>query len=182
MSRGLHFILFEKTSASCNIGEFYRCAIGNPTSTLLYIMHHYASIVFISSSVLCTCCLHNLWQLFTQLLVIVSIFSEPMKLSYASMLHTCYIPVGKSTLIINIIPQIQIVQSKKLNLHHVNVGFFTGFHPQNHAYCVCRGIYLIYHGNTRCPACCRGILKIYHGTRKIHKVKDNKNDVMCRRA
>ncbi len=26
-----------------------------------------------------------------------------------------------------------------------------------------------------CPACCHGILKKYHGTRKIDKVKNNKD-------
>ena len=30
MLRGLHFILFEKPNAPCNIGESYRCGIGNP--------------------------------------------------------------------------------------------------------------------------------------------------------
>ena len=30
MLRGLHFILFEKTNTPCNIGESYRCGIGNP--------------------------------------------------------------------------------------------------------------------------------------------------------
>ncbi len=27
---GLHFILFKKTNTPCNIGESYRCGIGNP--------------------------------------------------------------------------------------------------------------------------------------------------------
>ena len=27
---GLHFILFEKRNTPCNIGESYRCGIGNP--------------------------------------------------------------------------------------------------------------------------------------------------------
>ena len=49
MLRGLHFILFEKTNTPCNIGESYRCGIGNPYRAAS--IHHYQRIVHVR-----TCC------------------------------------------------------------------------------------------------------------------------------
>ncbi len=67
---------------------------------------------------------------------------------------------------------------KKLNLHHVNVRFFTGFHSKPR---VLRVPWYLFnnHGPRVIPACCRGILNKYHGTRKIHEVKNSKNGGMC---
>ena len=50
MLRGLHFILFEKTNTPCNIGESYRCGIGNPYRAAS--IHRYQRIVHV------LCCLH----------------------------------------------------------------------------------------------------------------------------
>ena len=49
MLRGLHFILFEKTNTPCNIGESYRCGIGNPYRAAS--IHHYQRVVHVR-----TCC------------------------------------------------------------------------------------------------------------------------------
>ena len=49
MLRGLHFILFEKTNTPCNIGESYRCGIGNPYRAAS--IHHYQHVVHVR-----TCC------------------------------------------------------------------------------------------------------------------------------
>ncbi len=47
MLRGLHFILFEKTNTPCNIGEFYRCGIGNPYRVAS--IHHYQRVVHVAA-------------------------------------------------------------------------------------------------------------------------------------
>ncbi len=49
MLRGLQFILFEKTNTPCNIGESYRCGIGNPYRAAS--IHHYQRVVHVR-----TCC------------------------------------------------------------------------------------------------------------------------------
>ena len=49
MLRGLHFILFEKTNTPCNIGESYRCGIGNPYRAAS--IHHYQRVMHVR-----TCC------------------------------------------------------------------------------------------------------------------------------
>ena len=49
MLQGLHFILFEKTNTPCNIGESYRCGIGNPYRAAS--IHHYQRVVHVR-----TCC------------------------------------------------------------------------------------------------------------------------------
>ena len=65
MLRGLHFILFEKTNTPCNIGESYRCGIGNPYRAAS--MHHYQRIVHVRTC--CVVCI-NLWL--TQCYLIIS--------------------------------------------------------------------------------------------------------------
>ncbi len=55
MLRGLHS-LFEKTNTPCNIGESYRCGIGNPYRAAS--IHHYQRVVHVRCVGL-----HNLWQL-----------------------------------------------------------------------------------------------------------------------
>ncbi len=54
-----YFILFEKTNTPCNIGESYRCGIGNPYRAAS--IHHYQRVVHVR-----TCCVVytlHLWQL-----------------------------------------------------------------------------------------------------------------------
>ncbi len=43
MLQGLHFTLFEKTNTPCNIGESYRCGIGNPYPAAS--INHYQRVV-----------------------------------------------------------------------------------------------------------------------------------------
>ena len=47
MLRGLHFILFEKINAPCNIGESYRCGIGNPNPYRAASIHYYQRVVHV---------------------------------------------------------------------------------------------------------------------------------------
>ena len=57
MLRGLHFILFEKIDAPCNIGESYRCGLGNPYRAAS--IHYYQRVVHVRVVYIIFCSLRN---------------------------------------------------------------------------------------------------------------------------
>ena len=78
---------------------------------------------------------------------------------------------GKNYVCGDIIPQIQIVQSKNPICTTWQCDFSLHF-TQSHAYCVCHGPeYILYFMATRvCSACWHEIQNIFHGTRGIHEL------------